>query len=231
MRVDIVETLKAAAPWQRMRRDSAPRFDRRPVLIRPDDVRIVRFKQRSETTAIFVLDASGSTAAQRLGEAKGAVELLLAECYVRRDQVALLAFGGRGVEIALPPTRSLSRTKRCLADLRGGGGTPLAAALLAATELADAVLRKGQTPLLVLLTDGSANIARDGKGDRPRAQAEAMEAARRLRHVQLATLLIDTSAHPRTTAQDLAEAMAATYLPLPHADAARLARAVRAAHA
>jgi magnesium chelatase subunit D len=231
-RLDIVETLKAAAPWQRIRRREAGviLYDR-PMHIRRDDLRIVRFKQRSETTTIFVVDASGSTAAQRLGEAKGAVELLLAECYVRRDQVALLAFGGNGAEILLPPTRSLSRSKRCLADLPGGGGTPLAAALLAATGLAEAVRRKGQTPLVVLLTDGSANLTREGKGDRVRAHAEALEASRLLGSAQLATLLIDTSPQPRAPARDLAKAMQARYVPLPQADARTLAGAVRNAHA
>ena len=64
------------------------------ILIRKDDFRISRFKQRAETTTIFVVDASGSAALHRLAEAKGAVELLLADCYIRRDQVALISFRG-----------------------------------------------------------------------------------------------------------------------------------------
>ena len=132
------------------------------ILIRKDDFRIARFKQRSETTTIFVVDASGSAALHRLAEAKGAVELLLADCYVRRDQVALIAFRGISAELLLPPTRSLARAKRSLAGLPGGGGTPLAAGLDAAFALADLILRKGQTPTVILLTDGRANVARDG---------------------------------------------------------------------
>ena len=97
------------------------------MLVRQDDFRITRFKQRTETTTIFVVDASGSSALHRLAEAKGAVELLLADCYIRRDQVALIAFRGSGAELLLPPTRSLARAKRSLAGLPGGGGTPLAA--------------------------------------------------------------------------------------------------------
>jgi magnesium chelatase subunit D len=94
----------------------------------PDDFRVTRYKQRSETTTIFVVDASGSAALHRLAEAKGAVELLLADCYVRRDRVAMIAFRGPGAELLLPPTRSLVRAKRSLAGLPGGGGTPLASA-------------------------------------------------------------------------------------------------------
>ena len=140
-----------------------------------------RFKHRSETTTIFVVDASGSSALHRLGEAKGAVELLLADCYVRRDRVALVAFRGKAAELLLPPTRSLVRAKRCLADLPGGGGTPLASGIEAGLALADAVKRRGGTPLLVLLTDGRANVARDGQGGRTQAGEEALTGARLVR--------------------------------------------------
>jgi magnesium chelatase subunit D len=99
----------------------------RRIEVHPDDFRIVRFRQRTETSIVFAVDASGSTTAlHRLGEAKGAVELLLTDCYVRRDHVALIAFRGRDATLSLPPTRSLARAKRCLAGLPGGGATPLA---------------------------------------------------------------------------------------------------------
>ena len=101
----------------------------------------------------------GSSALHRLAEAKGAVELLLADCYVRRDSVAVLAFRGRSAELLLPPTRSLVRAKRSLAELPGGGGTPLAAGIDAARELAFAVRRRGDTAVVVVLSDGRANLA------------------------------------------------------------------------
>lgn len=226
-RLSFSDTLKAAAPWQRLRAATTPPGTPQRLHIRRGDFRVRRFKERSETATIFLVDASGSTAARRLGEAKGAVELLLAECYVRRDQVALLAFRGSGVELLLPPTRSLARAKRCLADLPGGGGTPLASAIAAGAALAEGVRRKAQTPTLVLLTDGSANITRDGQGDRARAEHEALAAARIVRAASLAAVLVDTSQIPRPFARSLAEALAARYLPLPRADAATLSRAVR----
>ena len=154
---------------------NAGELSRPRILIRKDDFRISRFKQRTETTTIFVVDASGSAALHRLAEAKGAVELLLADCYIRRDQVALIAFRGSVAELLLPPTRSLARAKRSLAGLPGGGGTPLAAGLDAAFALSDSIRRKGQTPTVVVLTDGRANIARDGGQGRPRAEEDAMQ--------------------------------------------------------
>ena len=151
------------------------------VEVRREDFHVTRYRERAETTTIFVVDASGSSALHRLAEAKGAVELLLAECYVRRDRVALVAFRGAGAELLLPPTRSLVRAKRSLAGLPGGGGTPLACGLDAAALIAEGVLRRGGTPTLVVLTDGRANVARDGTHGRELAQRDATTAARRLR--------------------------------------------------
>ena len=227
-RLHLIDTLRAAAPWQHLRRAQA-RPDAPPVLVRPDDFHIRRLEQRRTTTTIFALDASGSSALFRLAEAKGAIELLLAECYVRRDQVAVLAFRGTGAELLLPPTRSLVRARRGLAGLPGGGGTPLAAGIDAAAALAARVRRGGSTPVVVLLTDGRANVGRDGLGGRARAQQEALAAARALGAQGQQVLLIDTSVRPEPAARALALAAGARYLPLPQADASRLARAVQAA--
>jgi magnesium chelatase subunit D len=221
LRLNLIETLRAAAPWQRVREGTG-------IQIRREDLRVTRRQQRAETTTIFVVDASGSLALNRLAEAKGAVELLLADCYVRRDQVAVLAFRGTAASLLLPPTRSLVRAKRGLAGLPGGGGTPLSAGIEAGALLADAVRRRGGTPTVVLLTDGQANVGRDGKGGRPQAHADAMDAARRFRVAGHAALMIDTSPRPNPLARTLAEAMAARYLALPQADAAAVSRSVRA---
>ena len=233
-RLNLVETLRVAAPWQRLRRQEVlaarkPGANGKRVEVRRDDFRVNRYKQRTETTTIFVVDASGSAALHRLGEAKGAVNLLLADCYVRRDRVALLAFRGTVADLMLPPTNSLVRAKRSLAGLPGGGGTPVAAAIDAAMALADAVKRKGQTPIVIMLTDGRANITRDGKPDRPRAEEDALAAARLMRAARITALLVDTSPRPQAQAQRLAAEMGARYLPLPFADAATLSRAVKSA--
>ncbi|UYW29418.1 magnesium chelatase subunit D [Methylorubrum extorquens] len=226
-RLDLIATLRAAAPWQRLRRGET---DPRRVLVTPEDFRIRRLKRRSETTTIFCVDASGSAALERLAEAKGAVELLLAEAYVRRDRIALVAFRGARAETVLPPTRSLVRAKRVLAGLPGGGGTPLAAGLDTAATLALGVRRAGGSPVIVLLTDGRANVARSGLGGRALAGEEALAAARVLRVQALPILVIDTGARP-DGARGLAEAAQGRYCPLPHADAGSVSAAVRAATA
>lgn len=224
-RLSLVDTLRAAAPWQPLRRGKALATAGR-IAVRPGDFRIRRFKQRTQTTTILAVDASGSQALHRLAEAKGAVELLLAECYVRRDRVALVAFRGQGAELLLPPTRSLVRAKRSLAALPGGGGTPLAAGIDAVRALAEGLRRRGESVVIVMLTDGRANVARDGAAGRAQAEADARSAAAALRATGLTSLLIDTSPRPQQGAADLARTMGAAYLPLPHADAAALSRAV-----
>ena len=248
-RLHLIDTLRAAAPWQLLRQREVavqaatdagiaagaasilqPQVHvRAQVQVRREDFHVSRFRQRRETTTVFVVDASGSAALHRLAEAKGAVELLLAECYVRRDRVALLSFRGAvGAELLLPPTRSLVRAKRCLAGMPGGGGTPLAAALDAARDLTQDIARRGGTPLAVFLTDGRANIARDGSPGRARAHADALAAARAWRAAGLGAVWLDTAPHPQPQAQALAQTMGARYLPLPHADARQMSRAVMA---
>ena len=236
-RLNVIETLRAAAPWQTLRArqtqrqagDLATKPGARRIHVRREDFHVTRFKQQGQTTTVFVVDASGSSALHRLAEAKGAVELLLADCYVRRDQVAVIAFRGQLTELLLPPTRSLARAKRSLAALPGGGGTPLAAGLDAALLLALQIQRRGETPVMVLLTDGRANIARDGSPGRARANQDALAAAQQIRAAGLTALLLDTSPQAQPTAQALAQAMGAAYLPLPYAGAQVLSQAVRAA--
>jgi magnesium chelatase subunit D len=226
-RLNLIDTLRAAAPWQRLRAAEAPP-GRQRIHVRGSDLRVARLQQRAATATLFVLDASGSSALHRMAEAKGAVNLLLGECYVRRDQVGVIAFRGRGAQLLLPPTRSLVRAKRSLAELPGGGGTPLAAGLQAAMATAWQVRRSGAVPVVVLLTDGRANIALDGTPGRPRAEAEALQLARQLRAAGLTALLVDTSPQPSATARAVAQAMGAAYRTLPHAGAAELSAAVRA---
>jgi magnesium chelatase subunit D len=226
-RLHLLETLRAAAPWQPLRARSSAANGGRRIEVRSEDFRVRRLKDRRETVTVFLVDASGSSALHRLAEAKGAVELLLADCYIRRDQVALIAFGGRGTELLLPPTRSLTRAKRQLADLPGGGGTPLAAALEQAAVLVQAIKRKRQTPALVVLTDGRPNLSRDGRTGRDAAEADAMSAARVLRESGIASLLIDTSSRTMPFGARVADAMGAQYLPLPHADAVSVSSEVR----
>lgn len=228
-RLDLLETLRAAAPWQRLRPPIAGQEGRVLVRVRPDDFRIRRLIEPAGTTAIFVVDASGSAALHRMAEAKGAVELLLAEAYSRRDEVGLIAFRGNAAEVLLPPTRAIAAAKRALTALPGGGGTPLASAIDRARELAVQARRTGNDTVVVFLTDARANIARDGSPGRPQAEADALASASALRVLGGTTVLIDTSPRPSEMAQRMAEAMGARYVALPRTDAQGIHAAVAAA--
>ena len=227
-RLHLLETLRTAAPWQRVRGRTS-RAQR--VALRKDDFRVRRFIERTGTTVIFVVDASGSSAIARLSEAKGAIELLLAESYARRDRVSLIAFRGTTADTLLPATRALARAKRVLAALPGGGGTPMATAIDAAVVAAIAAERGGSSPLVVFLTDGRANIARDGAPGRGKAAEDALAAARAFAAARVSALFVDTALRPDGTGKRLAEAMRARYVPLPSANSAALTGLVRTVQA
>ncbi|RZS58542.1 magnesium chelatase subunit D [Sphaerotilus mobilis] len=231
-RLDLLATLRAAVPWQRLRREAREAADLPPastrLLLRRDDLHVRRLRRPQPTTTVFVVDASGSQALHRLAEAKGAVELLLADCYVRRDQVALIAFRGKRAETLLAPTRSLVRARRALSALPGGGGTPLSQGIAAATELALRLqASESGRAQLVFLTDARANIDHAGQPGRERAMQDALGAARRLASTGVRSLLIDTSPRPQAPARALAQAMAGHYLALPLGQARALSAAVQ----
>lgn len=226
-RIDLVATLRAAVPWQTIRRKQNP--DRTGVLIRPSDIHVKVFQEVSDRLIIFAVDASGSSAVARLAEAKGAVELMLSDAYARRDHVALIAFRGDSADLILPPTRSLVQTKRRLAGLPGGGGTPLASGLKAAAELAQRVRAQGLSPSIAVLTDGRANVPLPGKTGRAAANDDAQAMARHVRSLNIPSAMIDTSVRPHRDLRTLCGVMDAQYIPLPRADSKGLSRAIETA--
>jgi magnesium chelatase subunit D len=228
--LSIIDTLRAAVPWQAVRRAemmAAGKFiTPGKIFIRKEDFRIKRYQERTQTLTMFIVDASGSSAMHRLAEAKGAVELLLAECYIRRDQVAVMSFRGSTAELILAPTRSLVKAKRALIGLPGGGGTPLASAIDESFEIASASMRKGLTPALVFLTDGRANIAKDGSPGRPKAMEDAQQSARAASYYSFKSLWIDTSPQARDEGKAMAALLGSMYLPLPNAGANEVSQAI-----
>jgi magnesium chelatase subunit D len=221
-RLHVLATLRAAAPKQRLRQ--AHNTGR--VAIRAEDFHIQRYQQRSSSCLILALDASGSAALQRLAEAKGAVELLLQQSYARRDSVCIVAFRGAQAQLLLPMTRSLVRAKRAMTGLPGGGGTPLALALKMAHEQAVQLHRQGVTPILVVLSDGRANVTLQGVGGRAQAQTDAQNWGQQWRISGHRALWIDTSMQPDAQAQQLATTMGASYLPMPQVQSQRMAQAI-----
>jgi magnesium chelatase subunit D len=221
-RLHVLATLRAAAPKQRLRQAHGTGR----VAIRAEDFHIQRYQQRASSCLILALDASGSAALQRLAEAKGAVELLLQQSYARRDSVCIVAFRGAQAQLLLPMTRSLVRAKRAMTGLPGGGGTPLALALKMAHEQAAQLQRQGVTPILVVLSDGRANVTLQGLGGRAQAQSDAQSWGQQWRASGHRALWIDTSMQPDAQAQQLASTMGASYLPMPQVQSQRMASAI-----
>ena len=218
----ILPTLRAAIPWQRARGGGVGR----PIAVRPSDLRYARRVRPAGTTIVFAVDASGSAARERLAEAKGAVEALLAEAYVRRDKVALVAFRGGRADLLLAPTRGLVTARRALGALPGGGATPLAAGLLGASEVCRTARAAGERALLVVLTDGRGNVALNGTTGRLASRDDEEAAALAIRRAGLEAILIDTAARPGRHAPALAERMGARLLTMPRAKGEAWAAAV-----
>lgn len=216
-RIDILSSLRTAAPWQKLRRSQSP--DDARIAIFPSDLHIQRFQNRSERVVIFSVDASGSAAMNRLGEAKGAVELMLAQAYSKRDYVALIGFRDGRADILLPPTRSLVQAKKNLSALAAGGGTPLAMGMNSALNLATLVRRSGKLPSMAFLTDGKGNIDLEGQPGRQKAMSDAAQIAEMGRTLNVPAIFIDCGRRGNPELANIAEKMGGEYLCLPRANA------------
>ncbi|MCS6940823.1 MAG: magnesium chelatase ATPase subunit D [Roseiflexus sp.] len=224
-RIDVSATLRAAAPFQPLRRaQTGTDAASARVLLRGDDLRIKQYRSKAGALFLFAVDASGSMALHRMRQAKGAVHALLQKAYVHRDRVALLAFRGQNAELLLPPSQSVELARRALDLLPTGGGTPLAAALLAAIEVAQQARARGiMQTVLVLLTDGRANVGlragREGVAEELQTLGRAVVAA------GIQTIVVDTQRTylSRGEARKLAEWLAGEYVYLPNAQGEQIA--------
>jgi magnesium chelatase subunit D len=184
-------TIRAAAPHQVHRRARAERP--LAVHIETADIREKIRERRVGSLLVFAVDGSGSMGAQkRMAETKAAILSLLLDAYQKRDRVAMVVFRGRVAETILPPTGSVERAARLLAELPTGGRTPLSAGLAETARLLDQARRRDPhvLPLVVILTDGRAN-AGQGEGP-PHEEARRMAAALRDRHPQARFVVVDT---------------------------------------
>jgi magnesium chelatase subunit D len=248
-RIAITATLRAAAPFQNIRKNEKPVTPVTPVTpakkektarvqVRADDLRIKRYKDKAGVLFVFVVDASGSMALNRMREAKGAVTQLLQQAYVHRDKVALIAFRGKEAEVLLPPSQSVELAKRSLDILPTGGGTPLSSALMAAHTMSESAKRQGIfKTMIVLITDGRGNVllneddttANLTKEERKnRATNEVEQLAGMLMLAGLSTVVLDTQTNflSKGEAATLARKLGGNYIYLPRADARVIANTV-----
>ena len=231
-KVALIPTLISAAPWQESRRQESLRKGikkKNALIISKDDVKIKRFRDKSGTLFIFMVDASGSMALNRMRQAKGAVASLLQNAYVHRDQVALISFRGKQAQVLLPPSQSVDRAKRELDVLPTGGGTPLASALYLGWETAKQARTKGITQIMfVMITDGRGNIGLQAafdpnaeKAPKEQLEQEVEALSRSIQADGVAAIVIDTQMNylSRGEAPKLAQNLGGRYFYLPNAKA------------
>ena len=201
----LVDTLRAAAPYQRLR--AATKMEQEKlstqsqqlehqsskglsIVVKPQDYRRKAREKRVGAYQLFVVDASGSMAARHRMEAtKAAILSLLRDSYIHRDSVGLIAFRKESAEVLLPFTRSVERAERLLASMPTGGKTPLAHGLRMAYTLCDRLLRahRAERIQIICITDGRAT-----SGDSEDPVAESKQWARILGTLPVDCIVIDT---------------------------------------
>ena len=222
-----------------------PNPEKKKVYVEKGDMRAKKLARKAGALVVFLVDASGSMALNRMQGAKGAALSILESSYQSRDMVSIVPFRGDEAEVLLPPSRSIAMARNRLDTMACGGGSPLAHGLsrravgLNAMSTGDV----GRV-MIVCLTDGRANVSiNKSQGDpeyigpdakkltNEELEEEVAEMAGRIGAAGMSVLVIDTENKflSSGTAEKLAQNAGGKYYYLPNGTEREIAAATASA--
>ncbi|WP_445474880.1 VWA domain-containing protein [Methanococcoides methylutens] len=181
------------------------------IVVKKSDIREKIRRRRISTLINIVFDTSGSMdESEKISITTDVVLALLKDAYQRRDRVSLVTYSGRSAELVLPFTSSVEAAKRYLEMVPFGGTTPMASGMLTGLEtlLQEVKREPAAVPIMILVTDGTANVPMHFGGNIKR---ELMQVCRRVADLKVNMLVVDISKNGSLLAEGLAEVAGGRY--------------------
>ena len=246
IRLAVDATLRAAAPYQKARRARDTNEEKKKVYVEKGDMRAKKLARKAGALVVFLVDASGSMALNRMNAAKGAALSILESSYKSRDMVSIVPFRGDEAEVLLPPSRSIAMARSRLDQMACGGGSPLAHGLSVAARVGLNAMSTGDVGrvMIVCLTDGRANVSIEKSNGNPEywgpdakkatqeeLNEEVASMAARIGAAGMSVLVIDTENKflSSGTAEELAKNAQGKYYYLPNGTEREIAAATASA--
>jgi len=185
--------------------------DHGDIDIRESDFRDKVRRRKVSTLVCIVFDTSGSISSdERAWTAKMVTHALLMDAYQKRDRVALVTFSGQKGNLVLPFTSGIETANRMLQNIPYGGTTPLARGLVIGLESLKIEMVKvpDTPPILVLVTDGSANTPISVGAN---IRFEILRVCRMIRNAGIRSLIIDIDPDGSDLARSIADQTGGRY--------------------
>ena len=187
--------------------------------VTPGDLHKKIYQRHVKSLIVFVVDSSESMgdegAHARIRAAKGTILGILTTAYQKRYRVGMISFFDESAEVILPPTSSVTLARKSLHSLPVGGATPFAHGLMKAWQMirTERIKDEDIRPLMVILSDGEANVPYDSSVPANRIGDELMQIGSQIGSDHISSLVIETRPlrKPSATMRKLADSLGGRY--------------------